>query len=85
MNSITRFLNGIRTKRNVTRLITRNFPECKNHMTIQISGINTEPEREAFIKAIRLTARRLNYNRAGDKIGYKIMLDLQSSANQAKN
>ena len=31
MISITRFLNGIRTKRNVTRLITRNFPECKNH------------------------------------------------------
>lgn len=85
MISITRFLNGIRTKRNVTRLITRNFPELKNYMTIQISGINTEPEREAFIKAIRLTARRLNYNRAGDKIGYKIMLDLQSSANQAKN
>lgn len=54
-------------------------------MTIQISGINTEPEREAFIKAIRLTARRLNYNRVGDKIGYKITLDLQSSANQAKN
>ena len=85
MISITRFLNGIRTKRNVIRLITRNFPECKNHMTIQISEINTEPEREAFIKAIRLTARRLNYNRVGDKIGYKITLDLQSSANQAKN
>ena len=85
MVSITRFFHRLSTKRNVTRFITRNFPECKNHMTIQISGINTEPKREAFIKAIRLTARRLNYNRAGDKIGYKIMLDFQSNANQAKN
>lgn len=66
-----------------TRLISRNFPEHDNYMNIYISGISNEFELQAFTRAIRSTARRINHNRTGEKIGYKITLDLQSNANQA--
>lgn len=83
MKSIIKHFQRARAKRNITRLISRNFPEHENYLNIYISGISNEFELEAFTKAIRMTARRLNSNRTGEKIGYKITLDLQSNANQA--